>query len=305
MAIPLFPEEGLHPEEEDILMQDGRRIYVIGGPWVQAIGNGDEWVEIPRVNHEGVPLDDDENDDIDEEEPEQFRVIPWRADVPLWSVQTEARDEPAVQESDDESTVQESTVQSPTVPEPTVQPSTSSTAQASTPPAADSGVATRSGECRRRTRYSEVYQRTEQERSAVRSAAAPTSTAPVASAATDAESGAAVPAAAAAAAVRPRRARQPPTAVQPKKCFNCGSTEHLRVDCNCRDNRLCGYCWQLGHINRMCPSALSGEHRPTAEQREVLQQQAEREIRRRISWGLATEDDLKQLANPERVPQRK
>ena len=82
MAIPFFVKEGepIQPSE-DVLMQDGRRANVVGGPLPDP-RDVDEWVPVPRVDHEGVPIDDDLDD-----APTQFRVVPWRAEERLRTVE--------------------------------------------------------------------------------------------------------------------------------------------------------------------------------------------------------------------------
>ena len=286
MAIILPDEEGLLPDQEVVLTQDGRRIHIIGAPEIRAVG--DDWVDVPRV--EGMPLDDFG------EASEQFRAVPWRAEVPLWTVELEPTDDSAV-------------------PGSSAQPRA---AQASTSSTVDEGAVAGPRVVRRRARYADALRRTEtEERSERPRAEAPAAAAPAVSAvaststvvsaarptAAVSSSSAVVGAAAGAAAAattRPRTVQRAAIAAPPKKCFNCGSPEHLRANCNCRDNRLCGLIL-LATLNRLCPVALCHEPRPVGAERRMWQEAAERELRRRISWGLATPEDLKQLKDPERV----
>ena len=74
------------------------------------------------------------------------------------------------------------------------------------------------------------------------------------------------------------------------KCVNCHLTGHVGARWPFGDNRVCGHCCQLGHVERDCPDKHSPP--PGETEAKILRMKNEDEILRRISRREASYEDL-------------
>ena len=73
-------------------------------------------------------------------------------------------------------------------------------------------------------------------------------------------------------------------------CYNCHRSGHVGARCPLDNNRICGWCCHLGHLQLNCDKKDSPP--PTPEEARQLRIKNEDEILRRISRGEATMGDL-------------